>query len=104
MANSDLAWRVMDAINEHRASFNMATWVDRGIMISLPHKEWVDPITLDELTNECGTTACFAGWTVLLTGHKIDRDSGNVLDENGHLTIKEVTDLAYELLDLDPAE
>jgi hypothetical protein len=65
--NAELAWRVFDAINENPAHFDMDNWV------RAPHDQPM--IGLDQLTSpECGTTACFAGWAVVLAGYQLTRD------------------------------
>jgi hypothetical protein len=50
--NADLAWRVLDHIDAHPEQHNQKSWVSR-------------PDGAD-----CGTAACFAGWTCLLSGDK----------------------------------
>lgn len=47
MPNAELAYKVLDHIDAHPESWDQANW-----------------ITL----TDCGTAACFAGWTCLLSG------------------------------------
>jgi hypothetical protein len=49
--NAELAYRVLDHIDAHPRQWDQTTWIRDG---------------------ECGTTACFAGWTVLLSGHRVE--------------------------------
>jgi hypothetical protein len=65
--NAELAYRVLDAINANPAHFDMDTWV------RVPHD--APTIGLAQLTSpECGTTACFAGWAIVLSGYELTRD------------------------------
>jgi hypothetical protein len=45
--NAELAWRVLDHIDVHPEQWNQGLYIGKA---------------------ECGTVACFAGWTVLLSG------------------------------------
>ena len=51
--NAALAYRVLDHIEAHPSEWYQGYW----------YKE-----------NSCGTTACFAGWTVLLSGQGVEAD------------------------------
>lgn len=65
--NAELAYKVLDAINAHPANFDMDTWV------RAPYDR--PTVDLQQLTSsECGTTACFAGWAVALSGYQLTRD------------------------------
>lgn len=46
--NAELAYRVLDHINAHPEQHDQGTWITVG--------------------TDCGTVACFAGWTCLLAG------------------------------------
>lgn len=85
--NAELAWRVMDHINAHRAAFNMADWWDN------PDE---DPVTLEDLVEECGTTACFGGWAIALSGYTMGR--GVTLD--GEAVCFSYSEFAQKLLGL----
>lgn len=49
--NAELAYKVLDHIDAHPEQWNQGRWYG------------ADP--------ECGTTACFAGWAVALSGHDV---------------------------------
>lgn len=49
--NAALAWAVLDHIDAHPEQWEQGRWIGKA---------------------ECGTVACFAGWTVLLSGGEID--------------------------------
>lgn len=77
--NAELAWRVLDHIDAHPESWDQTTWV-------------------------CGTTACFAGWAVRLSGAEIEQtdpheiDSAVVVSGPVNLIGAEVRDAAVNLL------
>jgi hypothetical protein len=50
--NAELAYRVLDQIDAHPESWDQSTW-------------WI--------ARDCGTTACFAGWAVHLSGGQITK-------------------------------
>lgn len=58
MRNTELLQQVMQYIDDHPKQHDQSDW----------YRE-----------NECGTTACFAGWACILTGHNISA-STNVRD------------------------
>lgn len=61
--NAELAYKVLDHVERHRAAFNMDTWV---------YSPDDTAVKLDDLLSEkCGTTACFAGWAILLSGYEM---------------------------------
>jgi hypothetical protein len=65
--NAELAWNVYDAINANPAHFDMDNWARAAANAPM--------IGLEQLTSpECGTTACFAGWAIVLSGYQITRD------------------------------
>lgn len=53
--NAELAWRVIDHIDAHPQSWDQEHWV-------------------------CGTSACFAGWAVRLSGAEIAQIHEDVID------------------------
>lgn len=65
------AYATLDLALAHRQALDMSIWVRPGFYDG-------EPVTLDDLVSECGTTACYAGWHVARLGHKIDAD-GDVL-------------------------
>lgn len=46
--NAELAYRILDQIDAHPEQWNQGTWV-----------------------TDCGTSFCFAGWALELTGHTL---------------------------------
>lgn len=52
MKNVQLGRKVLDHVTTHPEQFNMGVWGERG---------------------PCGTAACLAGWTMLLSGYKLDK-------------------------------
>lgn len=71
--NTELAYRVLDHIKQHPMQWDQGNWVGK---------------------NECGATACFAGWCVVLTHGEWKLSSGEVY----------IPDEAQELLDLSDME
>lgn len=61
-SNAELAYRVLDHIDAHPERHDQSDFVRSAVN--------TPSITADRMP--CGTTACFAGWTVLLSGHEID--------------------------------
>lgn len=86
--NAELAYRVLDTALAVKR-LDMGNWSSSGDK----------PVGLDELTAEtCGTTACMAGWTVALSGMKVNT-AGRVYDLSGN-EVGYVKDLATNLLGL----
>jgi hypothetical protein len=95
MPNAKLAYEVLDLINANRAHFNMSTWVQCD-------GRALDPVSLAELTeqNKCGTAACFAGWTVAVSGHTMN-EAEQIFDSAGRRVGFDISEFAKELLDID---
>lgn len=97
--NGDLAWRVIDAIEQHRAAFNMGMWVyDPDADYSVESK-----VTLADLEDECGTTACFAGWTVALSGMSMDLEHDTAINADGAV-VGSIDQVAMDLLGVEDIE
>lgn len=64
--NTELAYRVLDHIKQHPMQWDQGNWVGK---------------------NECGATACFAGWCVALTygDRKLFSDGVCIADEAAEL-------------------
>lgn len=97
MKDAKRAYYVLDMIRAHPHAVNMRWWVAKS--------DWptLDKVTLADLTQQepgCGTTACFAGWTVLLDGYKVV-DNDQAVRGN---TYRDVYDLAADLLGIGPAD
>ncbi len=63
------AWRVFSLIEQHRDSLDMGSWIDRRSRLSGENVFPVGIVGLDDLTTDCGTTACQAGWAVAEAGY-----------------------------------
>lgn len=63
------AWRVFSLIEQHRDSLDMGSWIDRRSRLSGENVFPVGIVGLDDLTTDCSTTACQAGWTVAEAGY-----------------------------------
>lgn len=61
--NAPLLWKVYDHIKNHPKEWDQNNWISRWDALYGSR-----PATL---SGKCGTTACFAGWTVQLSGHNI---------------------------------
>lgn len=92
--NPELAWRVRDVIVQHPEHHDQGAWIDPG-------RGWPFDarLTADDVLASCGTTACAAGWTVLLAGYRVD-DNAYIYDANGVRIERLISHLAQELLGL----
>lgn len=89
--NADLAYRVLDYIEAHPEQHNQATFIfGYG---NLP--------VLSKDNAPCGTTACFAGWTVLLTGHQIVVKNPVTTRVRRGNTLVPIDEFAADLLGID---
>lgn len=68
--NAELAYKVLDLIQVNPEHFDMDSW-SGGPGANR------NPVGLDDLTKDltsadgCGTTACFAGWTIAVSGYRV---------------------------------
>jgi hypothetical protein len=86
--NAELAYRVWDKARQHEAHFDMGDWGDS------PDGR---PVGLDDLTGPaCGTTACLAGWTVVLAGYSVDH-AARVYGADGQ-QVGDAVEMASEML------
>jgi hypothetical protein len=77
--NADLAYRVLDQIDAYPETWDQSTW-------------------------DCGTSACFAGWAVRLSGWKVNTDQGIsqvVIDGPEHVIGLEIDEAAQIALGSD---
>ncbi len=101
MPNAARAWQVLDHIHGHLDHH------DQGQFMDVADNELPDyngegiPLFAGDLyfnagqvVNSCGTTACFAGWTALLTGHALNAYG---IAENG----RHAQSIASKELDID---
>jgi len=79
--NAELAYRVLDHIDAHPEQWRQSQWV--GVA-------------------DCGTIACFAGWTVLLSGATVHPAGEVVADGPEELIGMDVPDAADKLLGISP--
>lgn len=79
--NAELAYQVLDHIDAHPEQWNQGLYIGR---------------------RECGTVACFAGWTVLLATHAVPAYSDDTCSQTGIVRVNDraldVSDYAAELL------
>lgn len=88
--DAELAYKTLDLIKANPDAFNMADWFD---------SRDDEAIELDDLTDGgCGTTACFAGWAIALSGYKL---GGGIWRGDEHLGYS-YEQFATKLLRLDP--
>lgn len=69
MANTALAQEILTLIEANREAFNMDSWFDAP-------RSWQDEVTinpliieLENITPDCGTTMCLAGWAAVASGY-----------------------------------
>lgn len=93
MPNVELGYKILDLTEKYRHNLNMGAWV------SGYRTDGAAARLADLQADECGTTACFAGWAVAATGHAVT-PAGSVYDKNGD-RVGHVPDVARELLGLD---
>lgn len=91
------AYRVLDMTQRYAEAFNMGEWANR-----LPGNH--TPVSLPDLTAEhpCGTSACFAGWTVALEGYEISPLNGRIT--SGDRAGENAEDVAADLLGINPLD
>lgn len=97
--NAELAYKVLDYIEAHPEQHDQDEFLhaSRELDELFDRREFV-PVTTDVVIQHCGTTACFAGWTALLSGKTLHA-SGNVRDDDGR-TI-DIERAAADLLGID---
>ena len=77
MKNIALARKVMERIREEPLRHDQSEWVN------VPAKgRLANPVTVSDMDN-CGSVACFAGWTCLLAGDTLRNHTGFVVEDNG---------------------
>lgn len=92
------AWLVMDWITEHPGNHDQDGWI--GFYRGTERVDLPELVTADDVLS-CDTTACFAGWTVLLSGRKIRIQYEFFTSVEG---AGKVSACAAELLGLDETE
>lgn len=89
--NATLAYEILDLIKANPGHLDMNDWVKSRRR---------EVITLATVT-ECGTTACFAGWTVLAAGDALDVYWSRAFSRSGlRPGHRMISDRAQELLGL----
>jgi hypothetical protein len=84
--NAPLGYRVLDYVTQYPEQHHQGSYVEH----------------LDETVRSgpaCGTVACFAGWTCILSGEQVNVDADAVILEDGSLL--PIRDRAADLLGLD---
>lgn len=84
--------RVAKEIENRPGAFNMAFW------LGLDSDKYGEMFGLEQMDQSCGTTACVAGWTALLSGYAFDRSGSTVHNNQRSAPVSEV---AAELLGLE---
>jgi hypothetical protein len=103
MEQVELAERVLDFIHEHPDAHSQSDWLTPG---RDPHTS--DPVTwMDRDTWEgaidCGTKACFAGWTAVLDGQEVFvGDMATLVTQTGHAETEDLPTWAANRLGLPP--
>lgn len=83
--NIELARKVREWTRAHPDLLDMDTWIDTsGTFDELL-------ITTVENAETCGTTACFAGWTAILSGDRVGA-GGMIFDAEGNPVMFEMHD------------
>ncbi len=93
-----LAWDTLDLIQAHPAKLDMNTWLSQA-----EEDEIGQTVVLEDLTVGCGTTACFAGWAVLVAGGQLFADSWGPMAQIGG-DVDTVPRVARNLLELSKEE
>ncbi len=89
--NAELAYKVLDLTAAHPDRLNMSNWATDPTGRN-------SPVVLATLTaaNTCGTTACFAGWAVAVSGYGAST-AGDVY-RDGHIVSEDIQAFAAGLL------
>ncbi len=93
--NAALVYEVLDLALQHR--LDMVTWAGRVDGDAVDYV--AEPVGLADLTADCGTTACLAGWTDAYAGYQVD-SAGLVYRRGKRLEVK-AEELAADLLGID---
>ena len=70
-ANTELAGKILQSIADHPEEHKQASWIATDIIQAEGDFEF----SLAEFENDCGTTACIAGWALLHEGYTFKIDS-----------------------------
>lgn len=91
------AWATLDLALAHKRAFDMDMWV------YMPARRANRRVDLNDLTSECGTTACFAGWHAARHGYKVWQGGLAIKDGVGDIYCDTFTrkDLGLNFLDGD---
>lgn len=101
--NAELAYRTLELIRANPEHFNMTEWSDSRLdKVGL--KDLTAPPSRDaDDADLCGTTACFAGWAIALSGYMVT--SCAVLTADGKVVVsRDVQDFAATLLGIEYTE
>lgn len=100
MPDAARAYRVLDYIEAHPERHDQADFINLG---AIPYALADKNTFLGEavIADSCGTTACYAGWTVLLDGQRVNRH-GRVLDDVPGVALRsaDIEWRAIQLLDI----
>lgn len=77
------AYVTLDLALAHREALDMGTWVS-------PTPDGLGLTSLEDLEEECGTTACYAGWHAARLGHTFDEDGEVWMPDGGYVHVAEL--------------
>ncbi|MGL5806820.1 MAG: hypothetical protein ACRC11_15505 [Xenococcaceae cyanobacterium] len=89
--NIELAKKVYDHICTHRDVFDMEVWIETDCGVENP---------FDYTKHSCNTTACIAGWAVILSGKYTLDDTF----EDGFVGDTKIAEIARKELELTPKQ
>lgn len=95
--NVELARKVREHTRMYPDLLDMDTWIDKGGALDDEESHW-GPVGDVENAVACGTTACFAGWTVVIAGLGVH---GTSTIHNSDGTFDSVERAAVRLLGID---
>lgn len=102
--NSALLMRVADHIEQHPDTYDQRTWIQGDIVYEINNRQGSEASSVivackvaDKIAHmdidQCGTTACVAGWTVLLGAADVDPySSGYIADQAAELLFNDPYD------------
>lgn len=95
--NTPLLRKVRDAVDDENNAFDMNQW---GVL-SFQNTWWHANDDGDEGTAACGTPACIAGWTIMLSLEHVDEPPTNDPDQNPAHLAADLLGLETDPLDLE---
>lgn len=96
--NAELAYAAMDAALLNRRHFDMDSWCDGAAVVDLAS------LTAPAKRGSCGTTACLAGWAVVLSGYRVNARAAVIAADSGEIVAADIQSFAAELLGITYAQ